>query len=101
MNAMRQLAATPLPVGFDDGALYLRRWLLDLREQVKANDVEKHRMLRQAIHQHIEREFHESLAAMVEDATNGLYDRLCAIPDEFEADDTDDLPLDLPAPDNE
>ena len=93
------IANTPLPDGYDESALYLRRFILNAQQSVKANDVIRHQLLKDALHQMIAERFHGTLEAMVEDCAHGLY-KLCACPeDELEADTPDgDLPLDLPGP---
>lgn len=43
--SIESLAKTPLPVGYDKSAVYLRRWLLDLRLRLNAVPTERKRML--------------------------------------------------------
>ena len=45
----------------------------------------------------------EALEALIDEATDGLMEKLrcCEIPDDFEADTPDNLPLDFPAPEPE
>lgn len=92
------IANTPLPDGYDESALCLRRFILNAQQSVKANDVIRHRLLKDALHQMIAEQFGDALDAMIEDAAHGLYEKLCSCPeDEQEADEPDGyLPLDLP-----
>jgi len=93
-------AATKLPL-YDQSneAIYLRQFILNCQLAVKANEVKKHRMLKDAIHAHIQTCFGEAMDAMVDDAAHALYEKLCACPeDELEADSPDPYDLDLPPP---
>lgn len=95
------LAATPLPVGFDDSAIYLRQFLLNCQSAVKANDVKRRQLLKDALHAHIAETFREGIEAMIDEATDTLYEKLrcCEIPDEFEADELPPGELPSPEPD--
>jgi hypothetical protein len=46
----RVLADTPLPAGYEPDALYLRRWLLDLRLRLDALPHERRLMLERKIY---------------------------------------------------
>lgn len=111
-----QLASTPLPdihntvegvqpgeLPSTDAAIYLRHWLLNCQLAVKANEVAKRRQLKDALHAHIRETMGEALEALIDEATDGLMEKLrcCEIPDDFEADTPDNLPLDFPAPEPE
>ncbi len=95
------LSSTKLPL-YDHSpeGVYLRQFLLNSGLAVKANEVKRHQMLKDAIHALIRERFGEALDAMAEDAAHTLYERLCSCPDdELEADEPDgSLPLDLPGP---
>lgn len=86
------LAATPLPEGYEESAVYLRAFLLNCQDAVKANEVRRRQMLRAAVESVL-------LAALVDVVPQVADLMMCEIPDDFEADTPDgDLPLDLPGP---
>lgn len=114
-DALQQLASTPVPDFSEcseegngaprlDSALYLRRWLLDLQLKVQANEVAKHRMLKDALHAHVQEAFGEQLECLVSMAATDLYEKLmannCAVPDD-ELEQEEPLPSDFPKPDPE
>jgi len=45
MKSYEEIASTALPKGYDSSALYLRRWLLDLRSRIKQLPLERQRQL--------------------------------------------------------
>jgi hypothetical protein len=47
----RVLADTPLPAGYEPDALYLRRWLLDLRLRLDALPHERERLLKEKLYE--------------------------------------------------
>lgn len=113
-----QLASTPLPdihntvegiqpgeLPSTDAAIYLRAFLLNCQQAVKANEVAKRRQLKDALHAHIQEAFGEALDALIDEATDTLYEKLKTDPaeewPEQEADTPDNLPLDFPAPEPE
>lgn len=100
------IANTPLPLGYEPEDLLLRRFILNAQQSVSANNVKRHRMLKDALHAHVQTAFGEAIDSLVAIAADELYTRLtakgCAVPDEFEADEPDgSLPLDLPGEETE
>lgn len=98
------IANTPLPDGYDESALYLRRFILNAQQSVLANEVAKHRMLKDALHAHVQVAFGEQLESLVSMAATDLYEKLmannCAVPDD-ELEQEEPLPSDFPKPDPE
>ena len=59
-----------------DSAIYLKKWLLDLQLKVKAADVERHRMLKSAIHALVTTAFGEQIECLVDEAAGQIYEKL-------------------------
>ena len=87
------------------GAMFLNTFILNCQLAVEARHVERRRMLKDALHEHVRTVFGERLDGLVDAATDELYSRLVEAPDpdptddEFEADTPDGL--DLPPMDDE
>ena len=113
--ASLSLASTPLPdltdtveghlpgtVPDTNAAIYLRQFLLNCQQAVKANEVARHQMLKDQLHALVMEQFGEALDSLVAVAADELYSRLCAVPDEeIEEDTPDPGDFDLPAPEPE
>ena len=100
MNGLQQLADTPLPQGYGDNIVFLRRWILDRRLQVKENNLTRQRLLKDAIRQICEESADDIANCLYSSFMKRLGDPAEEWPEQ-EADTPDDLPLDLPGPENE
>ena len=87
-------------------ALYYNQFILNSQLAVKARDVERHRMLKEALHAHVRTVFDERLNGLIDEATDELYQQMMAPapdpePDEWEWEADTPEGLDLPPPDDD
>ena len=70
--ASSALAATKLPDGYEPDAVYLRNFLLNCRQAVKANDIKRRRMLADAVRDMVCESLKETENKLVLQLTNWL-----------------------------
>lgn len=74
--ANEQLAATPLPDGYDHASTYLRAFVLNSRLALRANEAHRRRLLLAAVHEVVAQAVNESVEAIAQRVSASLVEEL-------------------------